>query len=102
MPTSNVNLTPELVSFVQDQVETGHFNNNSEVHRAALAAMKKAEEERQAKLNRLRAEIQVGLDDIEAGRYTEINSSEELHDFVSAIGNEARRELEAEGVKIAP
>ena len=102
MPTSNVNLTPELVSFVQEQVETGHFNNNSEVHRAALAAMKKVEEERQARLDRLRAEIQVGLDDIEAGRSVEIKGEEELHEMMSEIGNQARQELKDEGVEIAP
>ena len=54
MPTSNVNLTADLAEFVQNQVESGEFNNNSEVHRAALVAMKKAEEERKARLAWLR------------------------------------------------
>ena len=32
MPRSNVNLTPVLLNFVQQQVESGHYNTNSEVH----------------------------------------------------------------------
>ncbi len=102
MPTSNVNLTPELSDFVQSQVDCGLFNNNSEVHRAALAALKKREEERQAKLDWLRGEIQLGLDDLGAGNYTEFDSPEAVSNFIAEIGKEARQELEAEGVKIAP
>lgn len=80
-------------------VETGHFNNNSEVHRAALAAMKKVEEERQARLDRLRAEIQVGLDDIEAGRCVEINSEEELSQMMDDCYDRAMERFDAENAE---
>ena len=73
MPTQNVNLTTELEGFVRSQVGSGYFNNASEVHRAALAAMAKAEEERDLRLARLRQEIQIGLDDFEAGRVVEVD-----------------------------
>ena len=62
MPTQNVNLTPQLDRFVKEVVESGQFNNASEVHRAALAAMAKEREERGLRLVRLRQEIQRGLD----------------------------------------
>lgn len=62
MPTQNVNLTPELDRFVKKAVESGAFNNASEVHRAALSAMAREEEERELRLLRLRQEIQLGLD----------------------------------------
>ena len=82
MPTQNVNLTPELDAFVKKQIASGYFNNASEVHRAALGAMAKEEEMRQAKLERLRAEIQLGLDDLDAGRFIETNGPEELERFM--------------------
>lgn len=61
MPTQNVNLTPELDRFVKETVASGEFNNASEVHRAALAAMARDREERALRLARLRQEIQAGL-----------------------------------------
>lgn len=82
MPTQNVNLTPELEAFVKDQVASGHFNNASEVHRAALSAMAREEEERQLRLARLRTEIQKGLEDVEAGRVVELEDDSALNDFM--------------------
>ena len=38
------------------------YNNASEVHRAALAALAREDEERELRLARLRQEIQAGLD----------------------------------------
>ncbi len=67
MPTQNVNLTTELDSFVKKQISSGYFNNASEVHRSALAAMCRQEELRQTKLNILKAEVQKGVDSIHDG-----------------------------------
>jgi antitoxin ParD1/3/4 len=75
MPTQNVNLTPALETFVKTQVSLGHFNNASEVHRAALSAMARQEEERALRLEQLRREIQLGIDDVEAGRTEKIGSA---------------------------
>jgi len=62
MPTQNVNLTPKLDRFVKTAVDSGAFNNASEVHRAALSALAREWEERELRLTRLRQEIQAGLD----------------------------------------
>jgi len=78
MPTQNVNLTPELEQFVKTQVASGYYNNSSEVHRAALSAMARQNEERELRLQKLRQEIQTGLDDLEAGRFTSHSSHEEI------------------------
>jgi antitoxin ParD1/3/4 len=74
MPTRNVNLTATLDTFVKKQVRLGHFNNGSEVHRSALAAMARQEEERVLQLESLRREIQLGIDDVKAGRSAKISS----------------------------
>jgi antitoxin ParD1/3/4 len=83
MPTQNVNLTDVLDLFVKKQVESGMFNNASEVHRAALAKMARQEEERGLRLQRLRQEIAAGDADIEAGRVHEFDSVESLYDAIA-------------------
>lgn len=60
MPTRNVNLTPELESFVLSRVESGRFENASEVVRAALRTMEREEQLYSAKLDALRAAIDEG------------------------------------------
>lgn len=87
MPTQNVNLTPELDRFVKKAVKSGAFNNASEVHRAALLAMAREEEERELRLRRLRHEIQLGLD---SGPSVEIA---DLDRFMDECVKEARKEL---------
>jgi antitoxin ParD1/3/4 len=91
MPTQNVNLTPELEAFVKRQVATGHFNNASEVHRAALSAMAQHEEERQLRLDLLRRELQLGVDDLDSGRFTETSTLAGLKKMISGIKDEASR-----------
>ena len=61
MPTRNVNLTEELDSFVVAKVESGRYDNASEVVRAALRTLEREEQEYEAKLAVLRAEIEKGL-----------------------------------------
>ena len=60
MPTRNVNLTQELDSFVLARVESGRFENASEVVRAALRALEREERIFEAKLEALRAAIDEG------------------------------------------
>ena len=77
MPTQNVHLTTELELFIKEQVSGGNFNNASEVHRAALAAMRRTEEERKLRLARLRGEIQKGIDSIDSVEFLVVESEEE-------------------------
>lgn len=60
MPTRNVNLTPELDSFVVARVESGRFENASEVVRAALRTLEREERLYETKLEALRAAIDEG------------------------------------------
>ena len=60
MPTRNVNLTEELDRFIQEKLETGRYDNASEVVRAALRALEREEREYEAKLAALRAAIAAG------------------------------------------
>jgi antitoxin ParD1/3/4 len=64
----NVSLTPELESVVDQKVKSGMYNSASEVVREGLRLLQQRDDMREAKLNALRAEIQKGIDDLEAGR----------------------------------
>lgn len=60
MPTRNVNLTEELDSFVLSKIESGRYENASEVVRTALRLLEREEQQYEAKLAALRAAIDEG------------------------------------------
>jgi len=60
MPTRNVNLTDDLDSFVLAKVESGRYENASEVVRAALRTLEREEQQFEAKLAALRTAIDEG------------------------------------------
>jgi len=60
MPTRNVNLTDELDSFVLEKIESGRYDNASEVVRAALRTLEREERQFEAKLAALRPAIDEG------------------------------------------
>ena len=57
MPARNVNLTKELDRFIVERVESGSYENASEVVRAGLRTLQREEQEHAAKLAALRAAI---------------------------------------------
>jgi antitoxin ParD1/3/4 len=60
MPTRNVNLTDALDRFVLSKVESGRYENASEVVRAALRTLERDEREYEAKLAAVQAAIDEG------------------------------------------
>ncbi|MGH7838514.1 MAG: type II toxin-antitoxin system ParD family antitoxin [Candidatus Binataceae bacterium] len=60
MPTRNVNLTDELDHFVVAKVQSGRYENASEVVRAALRTLEREEQHYEAKLAALRVAIDEG------------------------------------------
>ena len=60
MPTRNVNLTDELDRFVLTRVESGRYENASEVVRAALRTLEREEQQYEVKLAGLRAAVDEG------------------------------------------
>ncbi len=60
MPTRNVNLTEELDRFVLARVESGRYENASEVVRSALRILEREEQQYEIKLAALRTAIDEG------------------------------------------
>ena len=60
MPTRNVNLTDDLEDFVLEKIESGRYENASEVVRAALRTLEREERLFETKLAALRAAIDAG------------------------------------------
>ena len=60
MPTRNVNLTEELDNFVLAKIDSGRYENASEVIRAALRTLGREEQQFEAKLAALRTVIDQG------------------------------------------
>ncbi len=68
MPSMNISLTPELMHLVQDKVESGMYNNASEVVREAIRQLDmNSELLYQLKLSHLRKALEVGMNQIENG-----------------------------------
>jgi antitoxin ParD1/3/4 len=60
MPTRDVNLTDELDNFVLQNVESGRYENASEVVRAALRTLESEEQRHDAELSALQSAINEG------------------------------------------
>ncbi|WP_163364013.1 type II toxin-antitoxin system ParD family antitoxin, partial [Klebsiella aerogenes] len=67
MTTRNVNLTPALDEFVETQLQSGAYQNASEVVRAGLRLLKADEEARAVRLAALKAAVEVGLAQLQRG-----------------------------------
>jgi antitoxin ParD1/3/4 len=61
-----ITLSPELESFVKSQIASGAYTSADEVLRNALKLL----EEREHKLQLLRADIQEGIDQLDRGEYS--------------------------------
>jgi antitoxin ParD1/3/4 len=65
--TLNVSLTPELEDFVAARVSSGRYQSASEVVRQGLRLLQEQEATREAHLDRLRSQIDLGLDQARRG-----------------------------------
>jgi antitoxin ParD1/3/4 len=78
MPTRNVVLTDHQANMVEQLVASGRYQNASEVLREGLRLVEQREAEDASRLEALRSAVQVGMDDIQAGRFKIFESKESL------------------------
>lgn len=84
----HVSLTPELEKIIKNKVETGLYNNASEVIREALRFMEINHDlVYQMKLGHLRAHLEAGESDIAAGRATVLANEKDTAEFFNTLKN---------------
>lgn len=89
----NVSLTPELEAFVNEKVASGMYYSASEVIREGLRLLKEQDTLRQMRLEELRKEIAIGIEQADRGQFVTYNSPEELAQDVKKAGREKLRKL---------
>lgn len=91
MPTRNVVITDHQAELIDRLVASGRYQNASEVLRAGLRLLERDDADHETKLAALRAAVQVGIDDIEAGRYWEFGSIDDTVDHLEKVAQAAIR-----------
>ena len=81
----NFSLTPALEQFIRNRAESGDYNNASEVVREAIRLLKRVEEQRKLKMERLRAAIDEGDAALARGDFTDLDSDGELDAFLGDL-----------------
>ncbi len=87
----NVSLTPHLQQFIERKVRTGRYQTASEVIREGLRLLEERDSQRTLQVQRLRAEIKVGLNQIEKGEADPLD--------IKQIKAEARKRLGSSRLK---
>ncbi len=72
----NVSLPKEIEAQVREHVASGLYCSASEVIREALRLLEAYHVVQQAQLNALRADIDTGMDDVNAGRVASVSMAE--------------------------
>ena len=87
----NVSLTPELAGFVKEQVASGMYHSASEVVREGLRLLVLQGQQRHARLEELRGQIAVGIEELDRG---EAISGEEVFRELRQRNSQLRGEVE--------
>ena len=91
MPTQNVNITDAQSEFIRQCVESGDYNNASELVREALRLLKEQKDEHQTRVDYLREEFQRAREAYARGEYVELVTEEDfeaMHEDVCRRGRE--------------
>lgn len=96
MPTRNVVLSEHQQQLVESLVQSGRYQNASEVLRDGLRLIEERERMAQAKLKALKQAARQGWADVAAGRYADV-TDDSLEDFVGQLGRRAAQLAKSAG-----
>lgn len=86
MPTRNVVLTDHYEQFIAALVDSGRYQNASEVLREGLRLVESREAEDTLKLQALREAVDKGIGAIDRGDYTEFTDTASLKAHLETLG----------------
>lgn len=93
MATMNISLPDNLKSFIDSRVSKDGYGNVSEYVRDLVRQDQKRKEQEESEiiyLEKLREDVQVGIEALRTGKFTEYDSAEDL---INDIVNEGERRL---------
>lgn len=93
MAVRNVELSEQEEALIQRLVATGRYRDAGAVIRQGMRLLEEQECDDEAKLEALKAAIQVGIDAIERGDYVTLRSDEEIESFFDSLTRKALREI---------
>jgi len=85
MPTRNVVLTERQADFIETLVESGRYQNASEVLRDGLRLVEQREAEDASKLKALQAAARVGVGALDRGEFKEFRNTEDLQAYLNDL-----------------
>ncbi|MDD2034668.1 MULTISPECIES: type II toxin-antitoxin system ParD family antitoxin [Pseudomonas] len=88
MATRNVVLTPHQEQVIHDLVQSGRYQNASEVMREGLRLLEQRVAEDAAKIEALRQATSIGIMDLDRGHFIQLNEGD-LEQYLEGLSQEA-------------
>ena len=85
-------LKPELQKFVESQVSQGRYDSEADVISAAVARLQTDRDLEAMPLDKLRAEIDVGLAEADRGEFVEFTAADVIAERRAALASKQVRE----------
>lgn len=85
MPTRNVVITDHQAELIDQLVKSGEYQNASEVLREGLRLVEERRAAQAAKLEALRAAVQVGIDELDRDEYIEFADAKALSTYLDEL-----------------
>lgn len=95
MAAQRIEFSQHEVELIDRLVKDGVYADAAEAVHEGLRLLERERLAHAEKLETLRAEVQKGFDDLDEGRYTEINSDEELDAFMDGLSARAAERVAA-------
>lgn len=95
MPTRNVVLTVQQEGLIETLVQSGRYQNASEVLREGLRLLERQEAERGAKLDALRAAARLGVEAFDRGEFVEFHDTDAMIAYLENVAARVRNGLKA-------
>ena len=89
MAAQRIEFSQHEVELIDRLVKDGVYADASEAVHEGLRLLERERSARAEKLETLRSEVKKGFNDLDEGRYTEIDSDEELHAHFAEISARA-------------
>lgn len=85
MPSRNINLTDHYDTYLSEVLASGRYKNASEVVRAGLRLLEQQQAEEAAKLEALRAAVDLAVDDYQNGHTNLMKDERDIDCFFDSL-----------------